>query len=133
MAVLVRKMVDADYAFVLHTADPILDQGNEKYVYAEVAPGLGETLAAGTQGTPYRLRVEKASGQVEILAFANFSKSEGSEGFVDYSKDPFTKDPQSLIELGRDLCALGQQLEGEFGDPQDIEGAQSDGSIHVVQ
>ena len=30
---------------------------------AELAPGLGETLASGTQGTPWRLSVDKASGQ----------------------------------------------------------------------
>ncbi|QDZ20592.1 phosphoglucan water dikinase [Chloropicon primus] len=134
MAVLIQRMVPSEYAFVLHTVDPIMDEGREGYVYAELAPGQGETLAAGTQGTPYRLRIQKETRQVEILAFANFSRSEGGgEGLVDYSKDPFTQNPQSLIELGEKLCDLGMQLEDEFGCPQDIEGALSEGGLYIVQ
>ena len=126
MAVLVQEMVASEHAFVLHTADPILSEEKERYVYAELVRGQGETLASGTQGTPYRLRIEKATGKVEILAFANFSE-------VDYSKDPFTQEPQRLVELGEKLCTLGEQLETQFGEPQDIEGALSEGSIYVVQ
>ncbi len=33
----------------------------------------GETLAAATSGTPWRFEVDKSTGQVNTLAFANFS------------------------------------------------------------
>ena len=59
----------SEHAFVLHTADPFLSEEKERYMYAELVRGQGETLASGTQGTPYRLRIEKATGKVEILAF----------------------------------------------------------------
>ncbi|KAG2449840.1 hypothetical protein HYH02_005363 [Chlamydomonas schloesseri] len=71
MAVLVMEMVAPDLSFVLHTARP--RDGNDKVLLAEVAPGQGETLASGVRGTPWRFEVEKASGKVDTLAYANFS------------------------------------------------------------
>ncbi|CAI5481687.1 unnamed protein product [Closterium sp. Yama58-4] len=44
------------------------------FLSAEVAPGLGETLASGTRGTAWRFAVGKSDGSVRILAFANFSE-----------------------------------------------------------
>jgi phosphoglucan,water dikinase len=60
-------------SFVLHTARP--SDGNAGIVLVEAAPGQGETLAAATAGTPWRFEVEKKSGKVETLAFANFSRA----------------------------------------------------------
>lgn len=81
MAVLVQEMLAPDYSFVLHSASPL---GNAPGIaVSEVAPGLGETLASGTRGSAWRLATNKATGEVETLAFANFSKSlvrQGSEG-----------------------------------------------------
>ncbi|KAG2437888.1 hypothetical protein HXX76_005505 [Chlamydomonas incerta] len=71
MAVLVMELVAPDLSFVLHTARP--RDGNDKVLLAEVAPGQGETLASGARGTPWRFEVEKASGKVDTLAYANFS------------------------------------------------------------
>jgi len=116
MAVLVQRLLPSEYSFVLHTEDPILDQGSERFVYAEVAPGQGETLASGTQGTPYRLRIEKETLLVEILAFANFSNWDATEL-------KYTQRPEDLVSLGVTLCELGQKLEHHFGEPQDVEGA----------
>ncbi|HID98368.1 MAG TPA: hypothetical protein EYP57_09325, partial [Thermodesulfobacteriaceae bacterium] len=45
MAVLVQEVVDAEYAFVIHTNNPFT--GNSDEIYAEVVPGLGETLCSG--------------------------------------------------------------------------------------
>ena len=60
MAVLVQQQLSPDTSFVLHTASP-LDEGPDA-LYAELAVGLGETLASGTRGSPWRLSVDKASG-----------------------------------------------------------------------
>lgn len=60
MAVLVQQQLSPDTSFVLHTASP-LDEGDAA-LYAELAVGLGETLASGTRGSPWRLSVDKASG-----------------------------------------------------------------------
>jgi phosphoglucan,water dikinase len=71
MAVLIQEMLAPDLSFVLHSASPLGDAPGT--AVAEVAAGLGETLASGARGSPWRLAVNKATGQVETLAFANFS------------------------------------------------------------
>ncbi len=48
MAVLVQKIVPADYAFVIHTKNPSNNDENE--VYAEVVIGMGETLVGKYEG-----------------------------------------------------------------------------------
>ena len=45
MAVLVQRLVEAEYAFVVHTVNPSND--DKDYMYAEVVVGLGETLVLG--------------------------------------------------------------------------------------
>ena len=60
MAVLLMEMLAPDLSFVLHTVSP-LDR-DETVLYAELAPGLGETLASGMRGSPWRLSVGKTSG-----------------------------------------------------------------------
>lgn len=48
MAVLCQKIVEADYAFVIHTTNPLTNDANE--IYAEVVIGLGETLVGNAPG-----------------------------------------------------------------------------------
>jgi hypothetical protein len=71
MAVLVQAMLAPQLSFVLHTASPLGDDPGT--AVAEVAVGLGETLASGARGSAWRLAVDKASGAVTTLAFANFA------------------------------------------------------------
>ncbi|PRW57887.1 water chloroplastic isoform A [Chlorella sorokiniana] len=72
MAVFVQRQLAPDLSFVLHTRHPV--SGDPNVLSAELAPGLGETLAAGTRGTPWRLEVDKRSAAVTTVAFSNFSK-----------------------------------------------------------
>ncbi|KAL3572870.1 hypothetical protein D5086_026774 [Populus alba] len=142
MAVLVQEMLSPDLSFVLHTLSPTdLDQNS---VEAEIAPGLGETLASGTRGTPWRLSCGKFDGHVRTLAFANFSEEMLVSGAgpadgdvtrltVDYSKKPLTVDPIFRHQLGQRLCSVGFFLEREFGSPQDVEGCVVGKDIYVVQ
>lgn len=60
MAVLVQQQLSPDLSFVLHTVSPL--DGDKDAMYAELAVGLGETLASGTRGSPWRLAVSKSSG-----------------------------------------------------------------------
>ncbi|XP_057957184.1 phosphoglucan, water dikinase, chloroplastic [Malania oleifera] len=142
MAVLVQEMLSPDLSFVLHTMSP--SDHNHNVVEAEIAPGLGETLASGTRGTPWRLSSGKFDGLVRTLAFANFSEellvlSAGpADGevihlTVDYSKKPLTVDPIFRRQLGLRLGAVGFYLERKFGCPQDVEGCVIGKEIFVVQ
>ena len=133
-------MAAPDVCFVLHTVNPI--NGVKGELYAELAPGLGETLASGgVPGTPWRLVVDKASGAARVLAFASFSAalraSPGGgtyEEIADYSRHWLTTDAGARGALAKRLAAVGALLEARLGGPQDVEGGvASDGSIFIVQ
>ncbi|GMY32182.1 phosphoglucan, water dikinase, chloroplastic [Fagus crenata] len=142
MAILVQEMLSPDLSFVLHTLSPTDHDHNS--VEAEIASGLGETLASGTRGTPWRLSSGKFDGLVRTLAFANFSEEllvlgagpadgEVSHLTVDYSKKPLTVDSIYRRQLGQRLCAVGFFLEQKFGSPQDVEGCVVGKDIYIVQ
>eukprot|EP01018_Ginkgo_biloba_P006356 Gb_12513 [translate_table: standard] len=142
MAVLIQEMLSPQLSFVLHTVSPI-DQNN-KVVQAEIASGLGETLASGTRGTPWRLAADKFDGNVKTLAFANFSEElvvvtgGPADGkimglTVDYSKKPLSLDPVYRHQLGQRLATTGFFLEQKFGCPQDVEGCLVGNDIYIVQ
>ncbi len=65
MAVLVQQQLSPDLSFVLHTVSPL--DGDKDTMYAELAVGLGETLASGTRGSPWRLAVNKSTGAVRVV------------------------------------------------------------------
>ncbi|XP_014513502.1 phosphoglucan, water dikinase, chloroplastic [Vigna radiata var. radiata] len=142
MAVLIQEMLSPDISFVLHTVSPTKQDNN--LVEAEIASGLGETLASGTRGTPWRLSSGKFDGQVQTLAFANLSEELLVRGAgpadgevirltVDYSKKPLTVDSDFRRQLGQRLCAVGFFLERKFGCPQDVEGCLVGKDIFIVQ
>ncbi|KAG0565181.1 hypothetical protein M758_8G165600 [Ceratodon purpureus] len=143
MAVLVQELLTPELSFVLHTVSPI-DQDKD-VVQAEVAVGLGETLASGTRGTPWRLAANKFDGTVKTLAFANFSEqmmvkdgvneADGSvvKAVVDYSNQPLSTDPEFRTHIGQSLATVGFFLEKHFGVPQDIEGCVIGKDVYIVQ
>ncbi|XP_052189149.1 phosphoglucan, water dikinase, chloroplastic isoform X2 [Diospyros lotus] len=142
MAVLVQEMLSPDLSFVLHTLSPT--DNDHCSVEAEIASGLGETLASGTRGTPWRLSCGKFNGRVRTLAFANFSEELVVRGggpadgqvihlTVDYSKKPLTVDPIFRQQIGQRLCAVGSFLERNFGCPQDVEGCVVGKDVYIVQ
>lgn len=108
MAVLVQKMVAAETAGVVFTADPI-SGATDRFV-VEWVRGLGEGLVQGTV-QPERAVVEKRTGR-EVVSPGNGLLS-----------------PAML----HNLCALASQTENIFGAPQDIEWAQQDGKLFLLQ
>ncbi|XP_020589968.1 phosphoglucan, water dikinase, chloroplastic-like [Phalaenopsis equestris] len=142
MAVLVQQMLSPNLSFVLHTVNPL--EHDPRHVMIEIASGLGETLASGTRGVPWRLSSDKFDGKVDTIAFANFSEEllvldsgpadgEVARFVVDYSKKPLTIDPIYRRQLGQRLCAVGFFLEQKFGCPQDVEGCVVGNDIFIVQ
>lgn len=142
MAVLVQEMLSPDLSFVLHTVSPMDNDTNS--VEGEIVSGLGETLASGSRGTPWRLSCSKFDGSVRTLAFANFSEEMLVRGMgpadgevihltIDYSKKPLTVDPIFRRQLGQCLCSVGFFLERKFGCAQDVEGCLIGKEIYIVQ
>ena len=108
LAVVVQRMIDAESAGVLFTADPIT--GRRRRAAIEAVRGLGEQLVSGAVN-PDHFVVDTRSGAVlerrgDILADARL----------------------------RDLAALGARIEEHFGRPQDIEWAiDKAGKLWIVQ
>ena len=57
MAVLVQRLVEAEYAFVIHTVNP--SNNDADYMYAEVVVGLGETLVGNFPGRALGFQMRK--------------------------------------------------------------------------
>jgi len=163
MAVLIQEVVDAEYGFVLHTANPL--SGNREELYAEVVLGLGETLVGNHPGNALRIACPKGELEPRILAypsksfglygkgliFRSDSSGEDLAGYagaglydsfllnppdevrLDYAEEPLVRDRAFLKEFAIHLTRVGMMIENLFGAPQDIEGAHARGRTHVVQ
>ncbi|ONF62737.1 PEP/pyruvate-binding domain-containing protein [Amycolatopsis keratiniphila] len=108
IAVIVQRLVEAECAGVLYTANPV--SGKRSEIVVDAAPGLGEAVVSGAV-TPDHYRL---SGKGEIV--------EGpGEGCLTPSR------------LG-ELAAVGRRLEKHFGAPQDVEWAfDGDGELWLTQ
>jgi pyruvate,water dikinase len=108
LAVVVQRMVDAESAGVLFTADPIT--GRRRRAAIEAVRGLGEQLVSGAVN-PDHFVVETRSG--EVLERRGDILNDGQL---------------------RDLAAVGARIEAHFGRPQDIEWAiDGAGKLWIVQ
>jgi alpha-glucan,water dikinase len=77
MSVLIQRVIEADYSFVIHTVNPLTAAKDE--VYAEVVLGLGEALAANYPGRALSFTCSKgAREELRLLSFP--SKSTGLYG-----------------------------------------------------
>jgi alpha-glucan,water dikinase len=163
MAVLIQEVIEAEFAFVIHTVNPFT--GNHDEVYAEVVPGLGETLVGNYPGRALSFVCPKKSGAPTVLAypsksvglfgagliFRSDSNAEDLEGYagaglydsvlltepqertLDYTSERLVWDVAQRAGLLGQIARLGEVVEQAFGAPQDIEGAFSHGKFFVVQ
>ena len=82
----------------------------------------------------------KSTGEMHMLAFANFSHAiwpDKAEGLlrknVDYSGISMSMNAEFRKTLGNRLADVGRFVEDAFGQPQDIEGAVIGDDIYLVQ
>ncbi|MEW5803238.1 MAG: PEP/pyruvate-binding domain-containing protein, partial [bacterium] len=67
MRVLVQKVIPADYAFVIHTHNPVSNKKDE--ILAEIVVGLGETLAGNSPGSPLGVILTKGEHNHTLLSY----------------------------------------------------------------
>jgi rifampicin phosphotransferase len=133
LAVVVQRMVEAEVAGVLFTANPLTGKRHE--VVIDANPGLGEAVASGAtnpdhfvvQATGQIAERQLGDKQVQIQAAA-----EGGTRKVEVEPSP------ALASLSdaqiRELATLGQQVEALYKSPQDIEWAIGpSGKIFLLQ
>ncbi len=163
MAVLIQQVIDAEYAFVIHTVNP--SSGNRGELYAEVVPGLGETLVGNYPGRALSFISDKKNPEPQISSYP--SKSTGLYGggmiyrsdsngedllgyagaglydsvmlepprevLLSYIQDPLTRDEKFKKEFLTAITKIGTIVEEQVGLPQDIEGVYSNGRYFIVQ
>ncbi len=66
MSVLIQEVVNADFSFVIHTANPITGDMDE--IYAEAVLGLGESLAGNYPGMPLGFTFKKGAPAARIIS-----------------------------------------------------------------
>lgn len=108
MGVVVQRLVRADCAGVMFTADPVTGDRDARVVTA--VRGLGEALVSGEQGGEEWLIREGRTVRRRALSLSVLSEAQVCE-----------------------LVALGERVAAHFGCPQDIEWVIEDGRISLVQ
>jgi phosphohistidine swiveling domain-containing protein len=116
LAVVVQRMVDAESAGVLFTADPVT--GRRRQAVVDAAPGLGDAVVSGAVN-PDHFVVDTATGRI----------LDRRRGDAADERDASLTDTQV-----RALASLGDQVEQAFGSPQDIEWAvEAGGRLWLTQ
>jgi len=115
LAVVVQRMVDADAAGVLFTADPVT--GDDAVITLNAAWGLGEALVSG-EVTPDTFRADRASGRLRERSIVLGSRS----------GQPTLTDAQ--VER---LAGLGVRIEALARRPVDVEWCREGDELWIVQ
>lgn len=123
LAVVVQRMVDAEVAGVMFTADPVT--GEREVVVVEASAGLGEAVVAGLV-TPDRYRVDRrgrvvdwSPGRREVVV-----RTAAGGGVSHHRADSEAANPQRLPDpTVAELAGLARRAERHFGRPQDLEWA----------
>ena len=131
IAVVVQRMIPADVAGVLFTANPLT--GRRDQLVIDASAGLGESVVSGLVSPDHfvltadgRLEEWSAGGQEVVI-----SAAEGG-GTTRESGSATTEQVLDARQLG-ELVALGRRTAGLFGRPQDIEWAAAGEDIWIVQ
>ncbi|MEU4327831.1 PEP/pyruvate-binding domain-containing protein [Nonomuraea dietziae] len=132
LAVVLQRMVEAEVAGVMFTANPVTGRRREAVI--DAAPGLGEAVVSGAVN-PDRFVVDLASTRIverrigdKRVAIRSLPGG-GTERIETPSDEPCLTD-----ERVRALAALGARVEDHYGSPQDTEWAiDAHGTLWLTQ
>ena len=136
LAVIVQRMVLADAAGVLFTANPITGARDETVI--EASAGLGEAIVSGLV-TPDHFLLRHARGRWRIVErslgrreIAVRSRAGGGTEQVAVAGEAVTT-PTLPEHVLLQLARMGDSIARHFGQPQDIEWAWADGNLFILQ
>ncbi len=132
LGVVVQKMVLAQTAGILFTADPVTS--NRKVLSIDASFGLGEALVAGlVNADNYKVRNGKViAKEISTKKLAIYALKDG--GTKEQEIEPEQQNRPALTdEQILQLERLGRQIEEHFGRPQDIEWCLVDDTFYIVQ
>ena len=133
LAVVVQRMVDADVAGVMFTANPVT--GNRRQLVVDASPGLGESVVSGSVN-PDRFVLDAGTGAaVEVTVgdkrTAVRSVAGGGTRTVDTEA---SAEPCLTTAQLHSLTALAAAVTAVYDDPQDTEWAiDADGVAWLTQ
>ncbi|WP_308470513.1 PEP/pyruvate-binding domain-containing protein, partial [Arthrobacter sp. 9E06] len=134
LAVVVQRMVDAEAAGVMFTANPLTGRRREAVI--DAAPGLGEAVVSGAVN-PDHFVVDTGKARVveRKLGDKRVMVRPLPGGGTESQEVPGRADSSSLTdEQAVGLAALGLQAERHFGSPQDTEWAiHAGGALWLTQ
>ena len=133
LAVVVQRLVEADAAGVLFTADPV--SGRRDRMVIDAAWGLGEALVGG-QVTPDHWLVDARTGApLERRIAAKRAMTVQLESGTETRAVPAERREASVLDGAgvSALVELGRRAEALFGAPQDVEWVLRDGGFALVQ
>ena len=132
MAVVVQRMVFAQAAGILFTADPVTS--NRKIASVEASFGLGEALVAG-RVNPDVYKVRDGAIVARTVAAKQLAVVASSAGgTMEQAIEPERQRQPALTDAQVvQLVQLGRTIEAHFGRPQDIEWCLADDAFQVVQ
>ncbi|MET8001151.1 PEP/pyruvate-binding domain-containing protein [Nonomuraea glycinis] len=130
IAVVVQRMVEAESAGVMFTANPVT--GHRGQLVVDASSGLGEAVVSGLV-TPDHYVLEP-SGEVTAYTPGRREvviRSTAGGGVVhDETGAPAERLPDQVL---RELARLGTEVAAHFGRPQDIEWTYAGGEVSLVQ
>ncbi len=113
MAVIVQEMIQADFAGVAFTVNPV--ERDTRIALIEVVSGIGESLVSG-KNTPSAIRLNKLTGMHRVLRYG-----------MDSISDEMLYNIASLLS---DSILVIEKL---YGMPTDIEWAIKDNCMYLLQ
>jgi pyruvate,water dikinase len=132
LSVVIQKMIFADVAGIMFTADPATS--NRKLLSIDASFGLGEALVCGiVNGDSYKVQNGKIiSKKISIKKLGVYASEEGGTNEKELGTDQ--QDAESLTDQQiLKLERLGRKIEAHFGAPQDIEWCLFDDRFYIVQ
>ena len=97
MAVLCQKIIEAEYAFVIHTKNPSNNDKNE--LYCEAVYGMGESLVGAYEGQSFSFIYNKQNKNYNIKTYPNKSLALRNKGFI-FRSDSNTEDLEGFAGAG---------------------------------
>jgi pyruvate, water dikinase len=134
IAVVVQRMVDAEKSGVMFTSHP---STGAPEVIVEAAWGLGEAVVAG-EVSPDNYRIDRETSDVVETTIADkktMCVKDVETGETAMQPVPDEKREAQVLDDDEieSLVAIGEQVEGHYGDPQDVEWAIIDGEVFMLQ
>ncbi|XP_008219224.1 PREDICTED: alpha-glucan water dikinase 2 isoform X1 [Prunus mume] len=128
MAVLVQEIICADYAFVIHTKNPL--SGDTSEIYTEIVKGLGETLVGAYPGRAMSFITKKSNLSSPIvigypskpiglyskksIIFRSDSNAEDLEGYAGaglYDSVIMDKEEKIVLDYSRDRMIIDRAFQ----------------------